>query len=135
MAHIPSIASQHQQLGSRRSSRWIGLIIWTLVVLAGMRPQWLGEPVAAQNEARELMIAVDLSGSMEIADMAIDGQQVDRLTMLKHVMHDFIDRRVGDRLGLILFADTAYVQAPMTFDRNTVKQMLDRSEERRVGNE
>lgn len=130
---LPSLASAQE---SRQQVRWpviFGMLMWTLLVLALMRPQWLGEPVAARNDAREMMIAVDLSGSMEIADMDIAGQQVDRLTMLKHVMSDFIERRVGDRLGLILFADTAYVQAPMTFDRTTVQRMLDETVLRLIG--
>jgi len=133
VAVLPSLASATY---SFKASRWqlvTGLVIWTLLVLALMRPQWLGEPVAARNDAREMMIAVDLSGSMEIADMEINGEQVDRLTMLKHVMSDFIERRIGDRLGLILFADTAYVQAPMTFDRATVQRMLDETVLRLIG--
>ncbi|GAB3290699.1 vWA domain-containing protein [Pseudidiomarina andamanensis] len=133
VTHLPAVASatikpRHSRLGNA-----IGVLVWTLLIVALMRPQWLGEPIPAQNDAREMMIAVDLSGSMEIADMAINGQQVDRLTMLKHVMHDFIERRVGDRLGLILFADTAYVQAPMTFDRATVQKMLDETVLRLIG--
>jgi Ca-activated chloride channel family protein len=68
-----------------------------------------------------------LSGSMQIEDMSLNGSEVNRLDMLKVVLGDFIERRVGDRLGLILFADDAYMQTPMTFDRKTVKQMLDES--------
>ena len=101
--------------------------IWALVVLSASQPQWLGEPIDIPTEGREMMIAVDLSGSMQIEDMQVNGSSVDRLTMLKEVLGDFIERRVGDRLGLILFADDAYMQTPMTFDRKTVKQMLDES--------
>ncbi|WP_404408304.1 VWA domain-containing protein [Pseudidiomarina marina] len=133
MTHLPAVASATIKPSNSRWANAIGVLVWTLLVIALMRPQWLGEPIPAQNDAREMMIAVDLSGSMEIADMAIDGQQVDRLTMLKHVMNDFIERRVGDRLGLILFADTAYVQAPMTFDRATVQKMLDETVLRLIG--
>lgn len=105
----------------------IGSLIWLLLVAAATRPQWLGDPLPVRNEGRELMLAVDLSGSMEIADMTLQGERVDRLTMLKHVMGDFIARRKGDRLGLILFADTAFLQTPMTYDLNTVQQMLNES--------
>lgn len=133
VTHLPAVASTAIQPTSRTWLNLLGLLVWTLVVVACMRPQWLGEPIPAQNEAREMMIAVDLSGSMEIADMTINGEQVDRLTMLKYVMRDFIERRVGDRLGLILFADTAYVQAPMTFDRATVQKMLDETVLRLIG--
>ena len=106
---------------------WLWFLVWVSFVLAAMRPQWLGEPITVPQEGREIFVAVDLSASMDESDMKINGQAVNRLTMLKYVLHDFIDRRVGDRLGLILFADTAYVQTPLTFDRTTVKQMLDES--------
>lgn len=99
-------------------------LIWALLVSAAARPQWLGEPVSIPNEGRDLMIAVDLSGSMKMEDMEINGRLVDRLVMTKSVLTDFIKRRVGDRLGLILFADTAYLQAPLTFDRETVATLL-----------
>lgn len=70
------------------------------------------------------MIAVDLSGSMKEEDMVVNGRQTNRLSMIKSVLARFIERRVGDRLGLILFADTAYLQAPLTYDRETVEQLL-----------
>lgn len=106
---------------------------WLLIVVAICQPQWLGDAIDIPSEGREMMIAVDLSGSMEIEDMRLNGRAVNRLQMLKVVLGDFIDRRVSDRLGLILFADDAYMQTPMTFDRKTVKQMLDESELNLVG--
>ena len=102
-------------------------LCWSLMVLALSQPQWLGKAVDIPTKGREMMIAVDLSGSMQIEDMSLNGSTVNRLNMLKVVLGDFIQRRVGDRLGLILFADDAYMQTPMTFDRKTVKQMLDES--------
>lgn len=102
-------------------------LVWSLLVISATQPQWLGEAVDIPTEGREMMIAVDLSGSMQIEDMEINGRTADRLEMLKVVLGDFIQRRVGDRLGLILFADDAYMQTPMTYDRKTVKQMLDES--------
>ena len=102
-------------------------ICWLLTVLALSQPQWLGDAIDIPTEGREMMIAVDLSGSMQIEDMSLNGRTVNRLDMLKVVLGNFIERRVGDRLGLILFGDDAYMQTPMTFDRKTVKQMLDES--------
>lgn len=99
--------------------------IWILLVFSASQPQWLGEPVNIPTEGRELMLAVDLSGSMQVEDMEINGRSVNRLDMLKVLLGDFIERRIGDRLGLILFGDDAYMQTPMTFDRDTVQQMLD----------
>lgn len=99
--------------------------IWLLLVLACTQPQWLGEAVNVPTEGREMMIAVDLSGSMQVEDMTLNGRSVNRLDMLKVLLGEFIERRSGDRLGLILFGDDAYMQTPMTFDRKTVQQMLD----------
>lgn len=73
------------------------------------------------------MLAVDLSGSMEADDMVIGNRQVSRLAAVKAVAGEFIDRRVGDRLGLILFGDRAYLQTPLTLDRKTVKTLLQES--------
>ena len=116
---------QHQN--NKKSPLIILTICWLLIVLALSQPQWLGDAVDIPTEGREMMIAVDLSGSMQIEDMSLRGRAVNRLDMLKVVLGDFIERRVGDRLGLILFADDAYMQTPMTFDRKNVKQMLDES--------
>ena len=126
---VPGVRPDHQSSSLKVGrSRWrsiLAVLIWILLVVASARPQWLGEPVSIPDEGREMMLAVDLSGSMKIDDMSLNGRQVNRLTMTKSVLHDFIKRRVGDRLGLILFADTAYVQAPLTFDRETVATLLD----------
>ncbi len=119
---------------TKKSRRFILLyFIWSLIVLAVSQPQWLGEAVPIPSEGREMMIAVDLSGSMQMEDMVINNRAVNRLDMIKLVLGEFIERREGDKLGLILFADDAYMQTPMTFDRNNVKQMLDESELGLVG--
>ena len=117
------VGEQNQKV-EKKHFPWGFYLIWCLLVIACARPQWLGEPVTIPQEGREVMLAVDLSGSMDEKDMIIARQKVNRLTMLKHVLNDFIERRTGDRLGLILFADTAYVQTPLTYDRKTVQQML-----------
>jgi Ca-activated chloride channel family protein len=99
--------------------------VWVLAVLAAARPQFIGDPVALPMTGRDLLLIIDLSGSMEEQDFQLNGQWVDRLTATKSVANDFIERRVGDRLGLILFGREAYLQAPLTFDRKTVKTLLD----------
>lgn len=104
---------------------WLAGISWLLLVLAAARPEWLGEPVELPVSGRDLMLAVDLSGSMEINDFVLDNHSVSRLAAIQHIAGEFIDRRVGDRLGLILFGRQAYVQTPLTFDRATVHQLLD----------
>jgi len=99
-------------------------IAWCLLVLASARPQWLGDPIEQAVSGRDLMLAVDLSASMEEQDFFINKQAVDRLTAIKAVATDFINRRVGDRVGLVLFGTNAYLQTPLTFDRKTVQTLL-----------
>jgi len=110
-----------------RSRRWpllLALLAWPLLVLAAARPQWVGEPIPLPLAGRDLMLAVDISGSMSEEDMVIGNQVVDRLTAVKAVAGDFIDRREGDRIGLILFGQQAYLQTPLTFDRATARTLL-----------
>jgi Ca-activated chloride channel homolog len=102
----------------------LAVAAWGLLVLAAARPQMVGEPVALPLEGRDLMLAVDISGSMREEDMVIGGRIVDRLTAVKAVAGDFIERRQGDRIGLILFGQQAYLQTPLTFDRNTARTLL-----------
>ena len=102
-------------------------LVWLLLMAAATRPVWQGEPIEQAMSGRDLMLAVDLSGSMEIADFVLRGSKVDRLTATKAVAGEFIERRVGDRVGLVLFGERAYLQAPLTFDRKTVRTLLDES--------
>jgi Ca-activated chloride channel family protein len=95
-----------------------------LLVMSAARPQSIDEPVQLPVVGRNLMLAVDLSGSMEADDMLIGDRQLTRLAAVKAVAGDFIERRIGDRIGLILFGDRAYLQAPLTLDRKTVKTLL-----------
>ncbi|GAB6049103.1 VWA domain-containing protein [Methyloparacoccus murrellii] len=97
------------------------------MIVAAARPVWQGEPIEQGVSGRDLMMAVDLSGSMEVADFMLKGHKVDRLTATKAVAGEFIERRMGDRVGLILFGEKAYLQAPLTFDRKTVRTLLDES--------
>ena len=108
----------------RRISLWLAALAWVLLVIAAARPQWLGEPLDLPMSGRDLMLAVDLSGSMQEEDFQLGNQWVDRLTATKRVAGKFIKRREGDRIGLILFGEQAYLQAPLTFDRQTVNTLL-----------
>ena len=101
--------------------------IWALAVIVAARPQHVGEPTALPVTGRDLLVAVDLSGSMEEQDFQLGGEWVDRLTATKAVAREFIERRVGDRIGLILFGRETYLQTPLTFDRETVQTLLDES--------
>lgn len=103
---------------------WLVWIAWALLCLAAARPQHLGEAVQPPQSGRELMVALDLSGSMSEPDMQLGGRQVDRLTAAKAVLADFLDHRQGDRVGLLVFGQRAYVLAPPTLDLATVRQQL-----------
>lgn len=105
--------------------RTLMVCIWLLLVLAATRPQWLGEPVSLPTSGRDLLLAVDISGSMGTEDMKLDGNTTTRLQVVKSVVGDFVERRLGDRLGLILFGSRAYLQTPLTFDRKTVRSLLE----------
>jgi len=124
--HLPGVAGLSRPTLRRPSShgRKGLMLLWTLLLLALCRPQWLGDPIELPSKGRDLMLAVDLSGSMQIEDMVLNGATVDRFTLIQQVVSDFIERRKGDRLGLILFADHAYLQAPLTQDRRSVAQYL-----------
>ncbi|MAR92239.1 MAG: BatB protein [Pseudomonadales bacterium] len=110
--------------GGSRGQRLLLLLIWILLVVAAAGPQYIGEPVSISAKARDLMLAVDVSESMRVQDLQLKGEQVDRLTVVKNVLDDFIARRQHDRMGLILFGSKAYLQTPLTFDRKTLQQLL-----------
>jgi len=109
----------------RRWRQFFAWLVWMLLLLAAARPQWLGEPVKLPVAGRDLMLAVDVSGSMEQRDYQLEGGAVTRLDVVKAVAGEFIEQRAGDRLGLVLFGTRAYLQTPLTFDRVTVRSMLD----------
>ena len=103
---------------------WMAAFAWLLLLTASTRPQWLGDLVQLPISGRDLMLAVDLSGSMDERDFRRNGKFIDRLTATKWVAADFIEQRQGDRLGLILFGEQAYLQTPLTFDLKTVQTLL-----------
>lgn len=102
-------------------------LAWLFLLIAVARPQWLGEPVAVPHTGRDLLLAVDTSGSMGIQDMQIGALTVDRFTAIRAIAGDFIARRAGDRVGLILFGSNAYLLVPLTFDLTSVATHLEQS--------
>lgn len=100
-------------------------LAWILLVVAVARPQWVGEPITQIESARDLMLAVDLSGSMETTDFVDpDGNRIDRLSAVKLVLEDFVAKRETDRLGLVLFGNAAFLQVPFTLDHDVFLQLL-----------
>ena len=106
----------------------VAALAWTLLVGAAARPQWVGEIDTLPITGRDLLLAVDISGSMDTQDMVWQNRAVNRLVVVKHVAGEFIQRRRGDRVGLILFGSRAYLQTPLTFDTETTATLLDESE-------
>lgn len=100
------------------------VVAWILLCIAAARPQQLGEAVQPPQVGRDLMLALDLSGSMAEPDMELGGRPVDRLTAAKAVLADFLDRRDGDRVGLLVFGRRAYALTPLTLDRDSVREQL-----------
>lgn len=118
-----------QQYGKTNTKHpWFNALLvslaWLFFVTALARPVWVDEVVEMPISGRDLMLAVDLSGSMQERDFELNGHLVDRLVATKAVAGQFIKKREGDRMGLILFGDRAYLQAPLTFDRTTVITLL-----------
>ena len=110
------------------------ILIWCAVVTALARPQWLEPPVVRELPTRDLLLAVDLSGSMEAEDFKnAQGETVDRLTAVKEVLDEFLSRRKGDRVGLLVFGTAAFVQVPFTQDLEVSRQLLNETEVRMAG--
>lgn len=108
-------------LRPRRAWLWI---FWCCLVVAASRPFWLGEPISRTVSGRDLILAVDISGSMSEADMTVNDKATTRIDVLKLVVGNFIERREGDRLGLILFGTNAYNYVPLTFDLEALGKLL-----------
>ena len=99
-------------------------LAWILLIAAVARPQWVGDMVSLPTTGRDLMLAIDISGSMATEDMQVNNDYVDRLSVVKAVISQFLDARKGDRVGLVLFGTNAYVQAPLTFDLKSIKKLM-----------
>jgi len=99
-------------------------VMWILFIGALAYPRLVGEPELKVKDARSLMFAIDLSGSMATTDWTIDGKRASRWDAVKNVMAEFIERRKGDRIGLIVFGTQAYLQVPFTSDLNVVNKYL-----------
>jgi len=109
-------------------------LVWALIVLALAQPQLVEPPIEKTESARDLLLAVDLSGSMDARDFVDrDGDRIDRLQAVKQVLDDFITRREGDRIGIIVFGDSAHLQVPFTLDHDICRLLLDQTRVRMVG--
>jgi Ca-activated chloride channel family protein len=121
---LQRIANANATTVKPRGFPWLAFLAWCLLCVAAARPQQLGPAIAPPQVGRDLMLAVDLSASMGEEDMELGGRIVDRLTAAKAVLADFLDRRVGDRVGLVVFGERAYALTPLTLDRDSVREQL-----------
>ncbi|MGB8635302.1 MAG: VWA domain-containing protein [Rhodanobacteraceae bacterium] len=112
---------------ARRHWSPLWLLAWLLLVCAAARPQQLGPPIDQPRSGRAMMLAIDISGSMQNRDMQLGGRMVSRFVATRAIAGDFIHRRQGDELGLILFGSHAYLITPLTYDLTTVRKQLDGS--------
>lgn len=103
---------------------WFLFLIWILLVVAAMRPVLLSAPIRVENKGRDILLVTDISTSMQERDFAFQGKRIDRMSAVKAVVSDFVEKRINDRLGLVLFGTRAYLQAPLTYDKKTVQDVL-----------
>jgi Ca-activated chloride channel homolog len=125
--HLPhaSLAWDVVDQGATRSTgSWLLALGWLCLLVAAARPQVLGPPQAQQHSGRAMMLAVDLSGSMQTPDMQLGGQQLSRFGAVEAIAGDFISRRKGDELGLVLFGTHAFLVTPITYDLDAVRAQL-----------
>lgn len=109
-------------------TRWQLILLisaWVFLILALTRPTYYGDTVEIPLDGRDLMLSIDISPSMKELDLTLNNQQVTRLDVVKDVVSEFISKRTGDRVGLILFGSAPYIQSPLTFDTKTVHTLLD----------
>jgi Ca-activated chloride channel family protein len=125
--HLPQPGVQLSTVADKRAhgaTPWLLVLAWLCLLVAAARPQWLGPPQAQQRSGRALMLAVDLSGSMRTPDMQLAGQSVSRFGAVEAIAGDFISRRGGDEMGLILFGSQAFLVTPLTYDLSAVRAQL-----------
>lgn len=120
-----TIVDQEKKVLAGQGRSGLLLFIWFLILFALSGPRWIGEPVPLKHEGRNIMLALDLSGSMELNDMLLDGRPVSRLMVVKHAAEQFVEQRTGDKIGLILFGTRAYLQTPLTYDRHSVLMRIE----------
>lgn len=113
---------------------WGYILLWLLLIIAATRPVWFLAPTPFQISGKEMILAVDLSGSMQKQDMYLAGEDVNRLTAVKSVVSEFIEQRQGDRIGLVVFGSQAFLQSPLTYDLTTVNSLLHETEIGMAGN-
>ncbi len=127
--HIDAFVFTQHEVGSGSSHRSVFLVVvaclaWLSLATALARPQWTGEPTVLPTLSRDLVLTIDISGSMGQGDMTVSGRQYTRLAVVKHAVQNFVEGRDGDRIGIVLFGSLPYVYVPLTPDVDTASRML-----------
>lgn len=124
--HLPHwpLAAEGKGAAPAAPALWIAVVAWLMLVTAAARPQAPAEPASVPVSGRDLMLAFDVSGSMATADLRLDGKPAERLRVARLLADDFLARRQGDRIGLIVFGSQAYLHTPLTFDLDAVRAAL-----------
>lgn len=127
---LTNFTSTHYRLNLKQGLLWLA---WGLLLLAAAKPIWIDELVELPIKGRDIILNIDLSGSMAARDFVLDGRRVDRLTGVKKTALDFVDRRKNDRIGLVVFGTKAFLYSPLTFDKNIVKSYLRQAQIKMAG--
>lgn len=125
---LAKLSRQHKAGGSWNRRLLPPLLIWLLLVTSAAQPIWLGDNRPQPTTGRDLMLLIDISGSMRHVDFRLNDEPAERLKVVKLVASEFVDKRRGDRLGLILFGSKPFLRAPLSHDSQTIKALLQESE-------
>ena len=120
-----NVIQQKKHETSRKKPMYALGFIWILIIAAIAGPRFVGAPIPLAREGRNIMMVLDLSASMELDDMLLNGHPATRLTVVKRAAKQFVSQRAGDRIGLILFGSRAYLQTPLTYDHRNVLMRID----------
>ena len=114
--HLSTVVTKEKYCSNKPTKISLFFLIWTLLLLALANPRWVGAPISLTREGHHIMMALDLSPSMAVEDMPLNGHFVSRLDVVKRAAKEFVQHRINDKVGLILFGERAYLQTPFTFE-------------------
>ena len=117
-AHLPPLSS------TQNSSLIAQVLIWVLLIIAASGPRYIGPPHALDRQGHSILLVLDVSGSMAIDDFIVNGRRSTRMHVVKQTANEFVQARKEDQIGLILFGSQAYLQTPLTFDKQTIHERI-----------
>ena len=124
-AAMQTLLQQEQTVATKRQHLGWLFLAWTLLVLAVAGPKWVGEPLPLARDSYNIMLVLDISPSMGVDDMVAHGRRETRLVAVQRAAKQFVAKRVGDKIGLILFGEQAFLMTPLTYDRRNVAQRIE----------